>query len=215
MRRLKARLVDHSGRVLVALGLGVLTLVGAVGLQTPAWAASRITGCFYYNGAWWKGLSTAIEYQTVSGGWNRLQGSNWHTGSQGCATYHISGRYRQWHLREVAFGELKVGPNSLGMFLGVSRYYSPSGAGRANLGSGQLTLYTFPMPSDDDWAAGNWLNEMSGSGAPNCSSSGAMQVACWEDRNGIHGDIVVVPHDTDNDGIYDDVDRNATNPYIR
>jgi hypothetical protein len=198
---------DRTARTLVTVTLGAILLAGAVSLATPsgAAAASRISACFYYNGYWWKGLSTIIEYQTVSGGWRYLPGSNGYTGSQGCATYNISGRYRQWHLREVAFGQLKVGPDRLGVFLGTSRYYAPSGLQRANLGTRQLSLYTFPAPSGYDGLTSSWMQEMSGSGQ-NCSSSAAMQVACWEDQQGIHGDIVVVPVDSDHDGVYDDVD---------
>jgi hypothetical protein len=34
------------------------------------------------------------------------------------------------------------------------------------------------------------------------------------DQRGIHGDIVVVPHDSDGDGYYDDVDPSPNSPYI-
>jgi hypothetical protein len=99
------------------------------------------------------------------------------------------------------------------VFLGASRYYAPGGLRRVYLGARQLSLYTFPKPSGYDGLTGSWMDQMSGSGGPDCSSSAAMQVACWEDQHGIHGDIVVVPKDTDDDGYYDDVDAQPSNPY--
>jgi hypothetical protein len=207
----------QRARLLAAALISAFALVATIGVPTPtdASAASQITGCFSYNGYLWRGLSTVIEYQTVSGGWRPLSGTNWHTGSSGCATYNITGRYQQWHLREVAFGELAAGPNRLGVFLGTSRYYSLGGAGRAYLGSRQLSLYTFPTSPSFDVQTGDWMNEMSGAGGPNCSISAAMEVACWENAHGIHGDIVVVPQDQDDDGFYDDIDRYPGNPYLR
>lgn len=85
------------------------------------------------------------------------------------------------------------------------------GVGRVNLGSRQLSLYTFQTPSSFNVQTSGWMDQMSGAGGPNCSISAAMQVACWENEQGIHGDIIVLPHDADGDGYYDEVDSLPNN----
>src|SRR5437016_5037105 len=177
---------NPARRTIRALILSALALA-ALSIPSQATAASRISACFYYNGYDWQGLSTVIEYQTVSGGWRRLPGNSlWHTNYNGCSTYNIHGRYQQWHLREVAFGLVAAGPDRIGFFLGTSRYYSRFGTTNDFLGQRLLGFWSIYVGSGFDVDTSGWLKDLSGNGVPNCFSSPAMQIACWENQQGIH-----------------------------
>jgi hypothetical protein len=212
------RLRMASSVVLIAtafVGVGVLSPASALG-------ARRISGCFAYNGVRYSGLSTNVEYQTISGGWRYLSQSAGHTLSDGCVAYNITGRYRNWHLRIKATA---VVPQWRAVFIGSTPFYGRYGSGSYNLGQGRLSLLIIPAaaPSAPTTAPGaintnEWLNDMTGSpAANNCSSSAspAMQVACYMDQHGLHGNVVTQPRDQDNDGVYDDQDHYPMNASLQ
>jgi hypothetical protein len=179
---------------------------------SSASAASRVGACFGYQGVRYTGLSTSIQYHTTSGSWAYLAGSNARTLSDGCVTYNITGRYRNWHLRIKATA---VVPEWRGFFVGVTPYYGPSGYGRYYLGQGTLQLWVLPAtvptaPSGGNGLTSTWLDQMTpGSGNSPCGSyaNPAMQVACYMDAHGMRGNVVVLPRDFDNDGVNDGSDR--------
>lgn len=196
-------------------------LASAAGVLLPAQAsaASRIRGCFVYNGVRYAGLSTSVEYQTTANRWAYLKSSGGHTLSDGCVAYNITGSYRRWHLRIKATA---VVPQWRGFFLGSTPYYAPGDGSSYNLGQGVLRLWILPpaAPTAPPAASyGNvdtsqWLNDMSGGGGGgSCSSSTAMQVACYMDQHGMHGNVVVLPRDFDGDGRLDDVDPYPQDKY--
>jgi hypothetical protein len=204
----------------LAITIAAFAAAGALA-ASPAMAARRISACFTYNGVRYTGLSTNIEYQTANGSWRFLQGSSGHLLSNGCVTYNVTGRYRRWHLRIRASALVSAWRAA---FDGTTPYYGPSGAGVYNLGVGRLQLLVLPPAAPSATTPGGdfavntqeWLDQMTGGPtAANCSAnaSPAMQVACYMDAHGLVGNVVVIPRDTDGDGVYDDLDRYPGDPF--
>lgn len=179
--------------------------IAAVG-ATSASAASRITGCFSYNGVRYNGLSTSILYKTTSGGWAYLPSSNGVSRGNGCATYNISGRYQNWYLRLRATA---VAPQWRGFFSGSTPFYAGTGAGSYNLGTARMGFYTLPSyvarPPLSSSLTSGWLDQMNNPCGANASP--AMQVACYMDAHHMHGNVVVPPRQSDGDGVPDYLDR--------
>jgi hypothetical protein len=167
-----------------------LIVVAAMGvLASSAMAASQITGCFSYNGVRYNGLTTSVQYKTVSGGWGALSGSNGSTRGHGCATYNINGVPRSYYLRILA---VAMAPNRTGFFSGHTPYYSRGGNGRYNLGTGNMSFYRLPTyvaPPPSTNLTSSWIDQMATSCGSNASP--AMQVACYMDQHGMHGNVVV------------------------
>jgi len=201
----------------IAMSAAFTATAGALA-ATPASAAGRLTGCFSYAGVRYSGLSTAIEYQTRSGGWRLLAVGQKPTNSRGCDTWNVQGAARGWILRIRAVGLV---PRWHGLFQGFTFHDAPAGNDAYILGGGALRF--FPLPTEapstppqlssggnpDNWGdlTNTWLNEMTENGR-NCSATPAMMVACYMDDHGMHGDVIVPsPPDSDGDGIYDEFDR--------
>jgi hypothetical protein len=111
-----------------------------------------------------------------------------------------------------------VAANWRGVFNGYSYYYAPGTQSSYNLGEGRLNFYYLPAtastPPDDPWGTGNWLDQMSNGGSGSgCSSSPAMQVACYMDQHGLHGNVVVLDRDSDGDNVDDWQDRYPQDKY--
>jgi len=190
--------------------------VVALGAPTPASAASRISGCFAYGGSRYSGLSTSVEFQLKNGGWAFLAAGRNVTGRNGCASYNISGRARTYHLRIAARASV---PQWRGFFVGATPLYAPWDERSWYLGEGRLSFYVLPpvVPTAPEWGGltGTWLDEMTGGAGPSCSSSSAMLVACYMDQHGMHGNVVVIPRDSDGDGWLDSQDKYPFNKYYR
>jgi hypothetical protein len=186
-------------------------VLATLALASSASAASRITGCFSYNGVRYNGLSTSILYKTTSGGWAYLNGSNGVTRGYGCATYNINGRYRSWYLRMKA---VAVASQWRGFFSGATPYYSGSGNGIYRLGVARMRFYVLPAyvarPPVYSGLTSSWLDQMNNPCGANASP--AMQVACFMDAHGMHGNVVVPPRQSDGDGVPDYLDRWPTDP---
>ena len=173
--------------------IAILAAVLACGLAlaSSASAASRITGCFSYNGTRYNGLTTSILYKTTSGGWATLRGSNGTTRGKGCATYNVNGQARSWYLRVRAVG---MAPSRTGFFSGTTPSYGPSGNSTYNLGTARMGFYRLPtfVPRPPSTSlTGTWIDQMAPSSACGPGASPAMQVACYMDANGMHGNVVV------------------------
>lgn len=195
-----------------AVGAAVLTIAVAGALAAaPASAASGVSACFAYNGVRYQGLSTNLEY-AESGYWHFFGGTLGTTLSEGCVSYSIPSRYRRVQLRIKADASV---PEWRGMFVGYSPTYAPKGRRSWYLGESQMGFYYLPstVPNASEWGVDTnaWLNEITGS--VNCSSSTAMQVACYMDEHNMHGNIVVLPKDSDGDGWLDTQDDYPTNKY--
>ena len=212
-----ARLLRQH-RSLKRLASGCATaaiVVVSVGAFAPAQAsaAKSVESCFSYGGVRYQNLSTTLLY-SQGGYWHYWRGTNWVTDSRGCVRYNISYAYREVRATIKAVGSV---PEWRGMFVGYSPAASPRGRGSWNLGEGQLSFYYLPatVQTSSEWGVNTneWLNEVSGS--VNCSSSPAMQVACWMDQHGMHGNVVVIPKDSDEDGWTDAEDRYPENKYYR
>jgi hypothetical protein len=203
-----------------AITLALLTLTVAGGALAPAQAsaASRISACFDYAGTRYEGLSTNVEYMTTGGGWAYLPGTRGYTESNGCVAYRVSGRHRSWYLRIKATASV---PLWRGIFSGPTPHYGPAGRGKYYLGEGRLRFFTLPAaaptaPSFGGVDTSQWLNDMTGgSNGPDCSSSTSMMVACYMDRHGLHGNVVVPIRDYDHDGWTDDRDNYPRDPLWR
>lgn len=197
----------------VAAALAAISISTGALAPAPASAASSLSGCFNYNGTRYQNLSTDLEYRTSSGGWAYLTGTRYVTGSDGCVHYTVSGSYRSLMLRIVATGSV---PAWRGVFRGYSPYYSFTGKGASNLGEGKLGFYFLPAtPAASEWGVDTsaWLNEITGS--TSCNSSSAMQVACYMDQHGLHGNVIVQSRDYDGDGWFDSQDNYPENKYYR
>jgi hypothetical protein len=166
-------------------------------LAASASAAAVVSGCFTYQGTGVQGLTTALEYQTRTG-WAFL-GAESTTHMNGCVRYTIRGTWRNLNVRIRAAALLRDGQT---IAWASSPTYGRAGYGSYGLGTRALTFYR--IPGQDLWnVTGTWLAEMD---HPNCSSSSAMQVACYMDDHGMVGNLVSFP-DTDRDGTWDLADN--------
>jgi hypothetical protein len=188
--------------------------LGAASAFAPASAsaASQLSGCFAYRGTPISGLSTNLEYLTTSNTWRWL-GAVGHTNAYGCVSYSIwSPMWRTYFIRIRATG---VVPAWRAVVSGSTPYYAGGDRRSYRLGTGSLSLSllpaTVPDPPSYSGLTAGWLDEMSGSnGSGNCDSSTAMQVACYMDAHGLHGNVVV--NDADGDGVLDDNDNYPQDP---
>jgi hypothetical protein len=177
--------------VLRLLGALMLSLVLAGFAASEASAASHIRGCFTYNGRAIANVTTTTEYETTSGGWRQFGGQG-HTLQDGCVDYNVSGRPQNWYLRIHAFAFIA---GTRYVVIANSFYKSRPGTGSSRLGTGYLKLYRLPSvatpaPSANTFGGVNtssWLDAMD---HPNCNQSAAMAVACYMDRNGLHGNVI-------------------------
>jgi hypothetical protein len=191
-------------RVLTALAAVALPL--ALSMPGNAAAAVGISGCFSANGTMITGLSTDVQYLTVSQTWRALPGSRGSTDARGCVSYTIQGDARRYALRIHAAG---VVPAWSAMVDGATPNYGRPGAGRYALGTSGMrvsylsTSMTAAPGFGVDTSA--WLNDMTDGGACSNNPSSAMLVACYMDRHGMHGNAVVL--DYDHDGVEDAQDR--------
>jgi hypothetical protein len=189
-------------------------MVAAVGfvLVPAASAASRVTGCFTYDAAPVTGLSTNLEYLTVSNTWRYL-GAPAATDRNGCVTYSIWSR--AWKTYSVRIRATAFVPEWRALFSGATPYYAPGGAASYRLGAGAVSLYVLPASAPPepsfDGVTNGWLDQMtSGGGGGGCSSAPAMLVACYMDAHRLDGNVVVL--DRDHDYHEDDVDRAPDDP---
>lgn len=198
-----------SAKRLFAVVLTAAALALTAGGLSPssARAAASIEGCFSYAGVRYENLSTVLLY-SQGGYWHYWANTRYHTNSYGCVRYNLAYKYRNVRATIKAAAVI---PEWRGVFIGQSPYGSPKGRGSWNLGEGQLRFYYLP-PEVDDWtgSTAGWIDEMS---SANCSSSAALAVACYMDSHGMHGNVVVVPKDTDGDGWTDGLDNYPENKY--
>jgi len=194
----------------------LVAMVAAVGfvLVPAASAANRVTGCFTYDNAPVTGLSTNLEYLTVSNTWRYL-GAPAATDGNGCVTYTILAR--TWKTYSVRIRASAFVPEWRAMFSGATPYYAPGGSATYRLGAGTVGLYVLPASAPPeasfDGLTNGWLDQMtSGGGGGGCGSSSAMLVACYMDSHRLHGNVVVL--DRDHDYHEDDVDRAPDNPNL-
>jgi hypothetical protein len=196
--------------------LAVVSMLVMIAVLTPlsaAHASSRLATCFSYGGQRWQGISTYLEYWGVDSRWHPLNGTESFSRSNGCIAYYPASDYRGYSFRVHAVGLV---PHWRGFFNGVSPTYAPGGDGSYNLGETRLNFYFIPpsWPTEPSTNHGgltsDWLDDMAqGCRAP---SSAAANVACYMDRNGLVGNVVVPYRDTDDDGFNDAVDNYPTNP---
>jgi hypothetical protein len=195
----------------------VLALVGIllmIAVATPlgaAQASTRMATCFSYGGQRWQGVSTFLEFLGVDNRWHPLNGTESFSRSNGCIAYYPSAAYRRYSFRVHA---VALVPNWRGVFNGVSPTYAPGGNGSYNLGETRLSFYFIPpsWPTEPSSNTGGltseWLDDM----AHSCGTSAAASVACYMDRNGLVGNVVVPYRDSDQDGRNDAVDNYPTDP---
>jgi hypothetical protein len=179
-------------------------------------AASRISACFSYRGYAYRNLSTAAYSLRVSGTYKMIPNSFYRTDSSGCVSYTMSGS-------DINDSRVKIrasgsAPGWRGYLDGFSASYAPAGRGRYSLGRANLGFYRLPPAAPNPPVAnGNqggltssWMDALNGS--VDCNQSPAMQVACYMDRNHLHGNVVTVPRDFDGDGVEDWQDNYVGDP---
>jgi hypothetical protein len=208
MHAISRALARRASVLLACTAFAVLAIDTA-----PAGAASAISGCFRYQTTAITGLPTSVQYRTTSGDWAVLRNSLGHTDASGCITYNITGSVRTYSaLRIYAAG---VVPAWRAMVDGATPYYASAGGSTYRLGTSSLRMRYLPASVATAPTSGtsSWLDEMTNGAACTNDPSPAMQVACYMDRNGMHGNVVVL--DYDHDGIEDRYDNYPRDPYRR
>ena len=187
---------------------GVLVAVFLMSTAGQASAATQVAGCFGYAGVNYNGLGVRLEYLASDGKFYPLQSSpTVYTSGNGCAAFDLYGSWTALNVHLVAFGWV---PNWRGFFLGTSPQYATPGNGPVSVGTGQLSFYLLPHRAPDPPVNDPWTMKL---GPTNCNVNAAMAAACSNDANGIHGNVVVVPRDSDGDNVDDRFDNYPGNKY--
>lgn len=163
-----------------ALSVGVIgpAQASAASRVTGYAAASRITGCFNYNGVAVSRLYALAEvYSFDSRQWKAVPGGALGlTNSNGCVAFNIAPGWQRTYMRISAIGYV---PSWNLIVTGTTPSYGPADGRGWYLGNASMAGYRAPAPVRSGSLTGSWLDGMTGSSS---GPSSAMRLASWIDR---------------------------------